>query len=584
MLDELLLLQQHSMDPTCPCSLRGERQGEIGEWCEPKHLRTVLALARETAPMDDDPQRLEVLQEIVQTGLPILHEMEHKLCGGTMQSDVATWARSMRKKVEGIVYSSCPVHGEEAEGEPIEAEDPVQGYLLTIERYMAQKGQENIAREARTLREEGADKAALRKWIRRWKAQLRKHLPQVKEAFRRTQETGLEHGVVFDGNPQVLTGGPSQIRFPDEAQGKPTFHTHPSGVSVPSEGDFRDAEENDRPWFCFGYHTGSAGEIKCYGKDGADWIGGEVMEIDQVAQEPQRLKIDDICNFGIALVPRPGTRGAIVDPLMYFDCLCNGHKCAIIPMVDEQGRTSFWTGCGRSIDGKVQHLTSSTHDRLREAEDWVIDYCEDITAREGEAMAQEQYRMELTGPLPRWLIRELGKCLPRSRFAEVLERLRWVEHLPAEGGAAMEQHEKETPIEQAVAEAKAVLREKEAERESLATAYKELERIAQKYNIPYDRLIRESMKEFVLRPLDETFEVVYAGEAGETQEESPIILAPDEAAIPGFGEKFERCVMHLKPAEEKGLIRNAYAVCRASLRRAHGLPPVTKPEYGLEES
>ena len=66
---------------------------------------------------------------------------------------------------------------------------------------------------------------------------------------------------------------------------------------------------------------------------------------------------------------------------------------------------------------------------------------------------------------------------------------------------------------------------------------------------------------------------------------NPIALAPEEKVIEGFGERLERCVIALKPSEELGEIGSAYAVCRASLRRAHSLPagenkrenPVTNP-------
>lgn len=54
-------------------------------------------------------------------------------------------------------------------------------------------------------------------------------------------------------------------------------------------------------------------------------------------------------------------------------------------------------------------------------------------------------------------------------------------------------------------------------------------------------------------------------------EESPTppALSADEKAIPGFGEKFEHCVLDTKA---KGGAVNPYAVCRAGLRRSHGLP------------
>lgn len=50
---------------------------------------------------------------------------------------------------------------------------------------------------------------------------------------------------------------------------------------------------------------------------------------------------------------------------------------------------------------------------------------------------------------------------------------------------------------------------------------------------------------------------------------TPPALSEDEEAIPGFGEKFERCVLETKA---KGGAVNPYAVCRHSLREAYSLP------------
>ena len=122
----------------------------------------------------------------------------------------------------------------------------------------------------------------------------------------------------------------------------------------------------------------------------------------------------------------------------------------------------------------------------------------------------------------------------------------------------------ETPVDKAIAEGKALLKEAFARRESLADKWDELMAIADKYGVPYDRLVRETGIEMML------------------------FLAPDEQKIPGFASRFSRCVLHLKPKEmlppERGGVTNAFATCRASLRRAHNLKPLTKREYGLAVS
>ena len=122
----------------------------------------------------------------------------------------------------------------------------------------------------------------------------------------------------------------------------------------------------------------------------------------------------------------------------------------------------------------------------------------------------------------------------------------------------------ETPVDRAIAEGKALLKEALARRESLADKWDELMAIADKYGVPYHRLIREVEPEMVL------------------------FLAPDEQKIPGFASRFSRCVLHLKPKEmlppERGGITNAFAICRSALRRTHHLKPLTKREYGLAVS
>lgn len=107
MLDQLILLQLHAEDPNCPCSLTGNKQGEVGEYCEPKHLRAVVALARETIAMEDDKARIKHLEVVVNEGTELLVKMEAILCGETVDfGEYASWARDKRKPLEDWCYSS----------------------------------------------------------------------------------------------------------------------------------------------------------------------------------------------------------------------------------------------------------------------------------------------------------------------------------------------------------------------------------------------------------------------------------------------------------------------------------------------
>ncbi len=105
-LDQLILLQLHAESPDCPCSLQGTHPGELGEFCEPKHLRSIVALARETIAMEDDEAKVEYLENLVLEGSELLGKMERKLCGKEVDlGDYVTWARDKRKPLEAWCYS-----------------------------------------------------------------------------------------------------------------------------------------------------------------------------------------------------------------------------------------------------------------------------------------------------------------------------------------------------------------------------------------------------------------------------------------------------------------------------------------------
>jgi hypothetical protein len=116
-LDQLILLQLHAENPECPCSLKGPKPGELGEYCEPKHLRSIIALARETISMEDNEERLNYLEDLVTQGSELLKKMESKLCGAEVDTgDYATWSRDVRKPLENFCYSGfCSVERSEEE-------------------------------------------------------------------------------------------------------------------------------------------------------------------------------------------------------------------------------------------------------------------------------------------------------------------------------------------------------------------------------------------------------------------------------------------------------------------------------------
>ncbi len=93
---ELLLLQGHAADPSCPCQSEGET-------CIRKHLMTVEALAQETTPMETELEKIQFLNLMIVEARNVRAEEERHLCGlnPAPNDDLAEWAREKRKTIEG---------------------------------------------------------------------------------------------------------------------------------------------------------------------------------------------------------------------------------------------------------------------------------------------------------------------------------------------------------------------------------------------------------------------------------------------------------------------------------------------------
>jgi hypothetical protein len=93
---ELLLLQEHQADPTCPCETGGEM-------CTRKHLLAVEAYIEETLPMEEDERyRLELMQ-LGKEAKELREAEEANLRGEETEYpyDILEWPRNWRKKFEG---------------------------------------------------------------------------------------------------------------------------------------------------------------------------------------------------------------------------------------------------------------------------------------------------------------------------------------------------------------------------------------------------------------------------------------------------------------------------------------------------
>ncbi|MEN8615213.1 hypothetical protein ABFB09_08065 [Dehalogenimonas sp. THU2] len=135
LIKELLLLQGHAADPTCPCKSEGEM-------CIRKHLLTVEALLSETAAMEKSEIMIGTLNEHYEQTRSLRLNEEKYLCGDEMtgkalqlHDSLAEWARMTRKVYEGYSLAcSLKDHKAPAPSPIVEviAPVPVSEYEVTI--------------------------------------------------------------------------------------------------------------------------------------------------------------------------------------------------------------------------------------------------------------------------------------------------------------------------------------------------------------------------------------------------------------------------------------------------------------------
>ncbi len=91
---ELLLLQEHQSDPSCPCE-------SASEMCVRKHLLTIEAYAEETVPIEDSEAYKTKLKELAQEAKQHREEEETALCKQSeVHTDIIEWTRKWRKEFE----------------------------------------------------------------------------------------------------------------------------------------------------------------------------------------------------------------------------------------------------------------------------------------------------------------------------------------------------------------------------------------------------------------------------------------------------------------------------------------------------
>lgn len=104
---ELLLLQEHQADKSCPCE-------SGGEMCVRKHLMTIEAYAQETEPIETEETYRQKLKELALEAKEYREKEEEFLCKGEASpQDLTEWSRKWRKEFEA--YSLACEREEAAE-------------------------------------------------------------------------------------------------------------------------------------------------------------------------------------------------------------------------------------------------------------------------------------------------------------------------------------------------------------------------------------------------------------------------------------------------------------------------------------
>ena len=88
LIKELLLLQDHQADPSCPCETESEM-------CVRKHLMSIEAYAEETVSMEDNEEYRSKLEKLIQEAKELRKADEALLKGKetSFKQDILEWPR-----------------------------------------------------------------------------------------------------------------------------------------------------------------------------------------------------------------------------------------------------------------------------------------------------------------------------------------------------------------------------------------------------------------------------------------------------------------------------------------------------------
>jgi len=106
-LKELILLQEHQTDPSCPCATDGQM-------CVRKHLLAIEGYVQETIPMEENEYYKEKLKELAGQAQAYRQQEEAALRDEAEHADLVEWSRDWRKTFEEY---SLGLDGEEQPAE-----------------------------------------------------------------------------------------------------------------------------------------------------------------------------------------------------------------------------------------------------------------------------------------------------------------------------------------------------------------------------------------------------------------------------------------------------------------------------------
>ena len=92
---ELILLQEHIADPSCPCET-------ANEYCVRKHLMAIEAYAEETLPMEEDGGFASALEQLAAEAKQLRRDEESLIMSREKDDHPVSsdWPRNWRKRFE----------------------------------------------------------------------------------------------------------------------------------------------------------------------------------------------------------------------------------------------------------------------------------------------------------------------------------------------------------------------------------------------------------------------------------------------------------------------------------------------------